>query len=325
MNLNEFTDYELMQMLDEAGYEPTKDNIELLDESELFSKVLIESVSDEYLMEILDECGYEPSWENVAILRETEILDEGLRSAIIGAMNKNKVLRHFVGAKTKGKQLARDQHKLAKLQARGADQSKIDKMQKRVTAGEESIAKSISSKNAARAANAMDDKTERLVKRDRKAINRQITKANANDAVQKNLDKIKVSRNKASEYGANLKSYSDRNKSTATVPEQSKIAGSPSSLNKKDGKIEYIEESYTFTAYQLMQILDEAGYEPSIDNVMTLVEDKIPLSPAKLTRKEKQEKKELERKDKQEKKELKRKEKQEDWEKNQYFPNSWSI
>ena len=74
MNLNEFTDYELMQMLDEAGYEPTRENVQVLRENYSDEKTLNE-FTDYELMQILDECGYEPSMENVEILREAKYVE----------------------------------------------------------------------------------------------------------------------------------------------------------------------------------------------------------------------------------------------------------
>jgi len=70
------TDYEIYQLLEENGYEPSEENLAIvknLDEDAEYE------YSDYELYQLLEDNGYEPSEENLAYLRENmDLLDEGI-------------------------------------------------------------------------------------------------------------------------------------------------------------------------------------------------------------------------------------------------------
>ena len=85
-------DYELYQYLEESGFEPDEENLEILKEN----LDAIEELNDFELYQCLEDAGFETSEENLEILKENVVLDEGLIKAIRKHRNRKRAKKRML-------------------------------------------------------------------------------------------------------------------------------------------------------------------------------------------------------------------------------------
>ena len=97
------TEYELFQLLEACGYEPSDENLAILKEDDDLLEELLAEQAKQYrdtmkaeifgesvegaFRYMLEACGYEPSDENLGVLRENGLLIDKLDNKVQGHFN----------------------------------------------------------------------------------------------------------------------------------------------------------------------------------------------------------------------------------------------
>lgn len=263
------TDYEIYQLLEENGYEPSEENLAIV-------KNLDENAECEYsdyeLYQLLEENGYEPSEENLAYLRENmDLLDEGLLTwnaerhgrrleKNTAAVNRMKDTLDNHGDSLSDRKKAKLQRKIAK--ANKKIQVDNDYMQNKIADGATSKLKAFDS--AAKGQAALEKKTDDI----------------KNKLQDRYKDTVKNAKAATSSVTGGL-----TDPDAVSKAQHDKAVEANKNINKKPkglGKIKaFFQRATTGRAALeesveiLADLLESNGYEVSEENVITLSESLV--------------------------------------------------